>query len=305
MIRYFMDSHIVVLGDVFLDEYLFGDCHRISPEAPVPILSIDQTKTKITLGGAGNTAANVVSLGGKCTLIGRIGLDDDGQKVKELCEKQGIRFIPIPQSENRVRTSGKYPTPKKTRLVGQRQQLLRIDKEDIQPLAPEAMGGALFYYKEVLEKADAVVLSDYAKGFFSLQLAQQIIARAETLDKPVIVDPKPANQAYYEGCTYMTPNLKEFTEMNGPLTANILLTKGAEGMEYYGTDGSHFVRPTMAKEVFDVAGAGDTVVAAFSLAIAAKMPIEEAIDFANKAAGVVVGKQGTSIVTQEEIEKFA
>lgn len=305
MTRIFMDSHILVLGDIFLDEYLFGDCHRISPEAPVPILSIDPTKTKVTLGGAGNTAANVVSLGGKCTLIGRIGVDEDGSKVRELCEKQGINFIALPQIENRTQTSGRYPTAKKTRLVGQRQQLLRIDKEEIQPLAPDCFGGALFYYKEALNKADVVVLSDYAKGFFNLQLAQQIIARAKTLDKPTIVDPKPANQSYYEGCDYLTPNQKEFNEMSGPRTANILLTKGAEGMEYFGTDGSHFVRPTMAKEVFDVAGAGDTVVAAFSLAIAAKMPVEDAIDFANKAAGVVVGKQGTSTVTQEEIEKFA
>ncbi len=289
----FSKINVLVLGDIFLDEYQFGDCHRISQEAPVPILNIDRTKTKRTLGGAGNTAANVISLGGNCVLVGRVGFDDEA--VIGLCDELGIAFHPV--------LSVHCPTAVKTRFVGQRQQILRVDSEKIAPLSNREHSEAKGLFARFLNQADVVVISDYAKGFFNKTLCEQIIKGCKDGGPPVIVDPKPCNASFYEGADYITPNQLEHDSVKG-IRANVLLTRGADGMEYFGTNGTHLVRPTLAKEVFDVAGAGDTVVAAFALAIASKMPIEEAIDFANKAAGIVVGKQGTSTVTKEEIEKL-
>lgn len=286
----FNNLHILVLGDIFLDEYQFGECTRISPEAPVPIVQIDHAKTKTMLGGAGNVAANIHSLGGQCTLGARVGLDNAGEEIKLLAQRAGI----IPEFTH----PRNYRTSKKTRIVAQRQQIVRIDDETIGVNFSAGSSWPL----PLLMQADAIVVSDYAKGYFSKFNLRSLIAQAKELGIPVIVDPKPIHKDFYAGADYITPNQHEFDEMVPILDTNVLLTKGAEGMEFFGADGSHIVRPTVAREVFDVAGAGDTVVAAFALAIASKMPLEQAIDFANKAAGVVVAKQGTSTVTIQEIE---
>lgn len=296
----------LVLGDIFLDEYLFGDCTRISPEAPVPILNIDHTKTKLSLGGAGNTAANFASLGGDVVLFGRIGEDAGKHEIRRLCSRDGIYLCEVSQGV----------TTKKTRLVGQRQQLLRIDQEVLEPFVK--FSDCLPAFKHMLLTADVVILSDYAKGFLSEAFVWEILGECKVKETPVIVDTKPENIAWYVGVDFITPNLKEAQGMhNGTrdidelgealsesIQTNVLMTLGPDGMAYFGLDGYRIRVPTMAREVFDVAGAGDTAVAAFAYAIASKMPIKEAIEFANKAAGVVVGKQGTSTVTQEEIEKL-
>lgn len=288
----FSKLKILVLGDIFLDEYMIGDCTRISPEAPVPVVVIDYTKTRSTLGGAGNVAANIASMGGNVTLAGRLGLDSDGAWLEVLLGiKMIVSLIACPKS---------YRTPKKTRIIANNQQVVRIDHEQ------KFQGGHVNEARimKAIPEFDAIVISDYAKGYFTLGFTQRLIFNAKRAGKLVIVDPKPCNARFYVGADYLTPNQKEYSEGNFPFT-NRLVTKGAEGMEYFGMNGEHFVRPTVAKEVFDVAGAGDTVVAAFALAVAAKLPIEEAVDFANKAAGVVVGKKGTSTVTQDEIESYS
>lgn len=296
----------LILGDIFLDEYLFGDCTRISPEAPVPILNIDHTKTKLSLGGAGNTAANFASLGGKAILIGRIGGES---YLAPIFVKAKIRLLPVVMGT----------TTKKTRLIGQRQQLLRIDNEVVEPLEPVKEALALELFNNQVTYADVVIISDYAKGFLSEGFVAEVIEACLAKGIPLIVDTKPDNISWYHGAEYITPNLKEAQGMHkGAMgidelgealcenfQTNVLMTLGPDGMAYFGQNGERIRVPTMAREVFDVAGAGDTAVAAFAYAIASNMPIKEAIEFANKAAGVVVGKQGTSTVTQEEIKALS
>lgn len=296
----------LILGDIFLDEYLFGDCTRISPEAPVPILNIDHTKTKLSLGGAGNTAANFASLGGEVLLMCRVGQGNDYNQILAICEAAKVNLKAMCEGT----------TTKKTRLVAQRQQLLRIDKEVIAPLSLSCQAATMRALGQHIEKVDVVILSDYAKGFLTEEMVSQILDLCIENEIPVIVDTKPDNISWYHGADYITPNLKEAQGMyKGAMgiddlgealcenfQTNVLMTLGPDGMAYFGQNGERIRVPTMAREVFDVAGAGDTAVAAFAFAIASKMPIKEAIEFANKAAGVVVGKQGTSTVTQEEIK---
>lgn len=296
----------LIIGDIFLDEYLFGDCTRISPEAPVPILSIDHTKTKLSLGGAGNTAANFASLGGQVLLVGRVGKDADHIEAKYIARNAGVHLLGYPMGHN----------AKKTRLVGQRQQLLRIDREVVESLDLPGWEHITDCFTHNVDEADVVIVSDYAKGVLSEDLVITIIETCHAKGVPLIVDTKPEHISWYHGADFITPNLKEAQGMypgtksidalgealTESFQTNVLMTLGPDGMAYFGQNGERIRVPTVAREVFDVGGAGDTAVAAFAYAITAKMPIKEAIEFANKAAGVVVGKQGTSTVTLEEIE---
>jgi rfaE bifunctional protein kinase chain/domain len=288
----FSNLHILVLGDVFLDEYQFGECTRISPEAPVPIIQIEPARTKDMPGGAGNVAANIRSLGASCSLGAKMGLDTAGNRLNDLLLKQGI--FPI------FAYPKKYNTPVKTRIVAQNQQVVRLDRERNDYIDQIELSKVL----ASIPYCDALILSDYAKGYFSRKNVEQIITTANALGKPVIVDTKPENVEWFEGATWFTPNLKEYTAMKGRIPSDkVLVTKGAQGIKVY--DGSWtYDIPAVQREVVDVAGAGDTVIAAFTLALAAKMEVKEAAEFANKAAGVVVGKQGTSTVTLEEVEAF-
>lgn len=305
----FQEKIILVLGDVFVDEYLMGDTNRISPEAPVPILRVKETHA--TLGGAANTAANIASLGGKAVLIGLVGEDQAARQVASLCARAGVEMHPIADGR---------PTIRKTRVVGQRQQLLRLDWEETHEISADGERAILERFRAALPSAHMVVMSDYAKGFFTRPLCQAIIAEAHAAGKEVIIDPRPEHGSFYEGCDYLTPNWKEAQglagvpggdsdatreaigrALSGKLGANILMTLGAKGMEYFGRDGSRFAIPTETKEVFDVSGAGDTVVAMFALARASGCGVEESIVLANRAAGIVVGKLGTATVTREEV----
>jgi D-beta-D-heptose 7-phosphate kinase / D-beta-D-heptose 1-phosphate adenosyltransferase len=309
----FDSQTILVLGDVFIDEYLNGDCSRLSPEAPVPILKVDALKTRRVLGGAANTAANIASLGGKAVLIGLIGEDAHGREFQELTVAAGIEFLPVRDGR---------PTIKKTRLVGQRQQLLRLDYEETHSISSGTEKSILSVFRQYLAGAEMVVLSDYAKGFFTEALCQTIIREAHTVGKRVLIDPRPGHSAFYKDCDYLTPNWKESLGLLGQtelkaddtriaetgealrdkLRAHILLTLGSKGMAFFDKDSRrHFTFPTQAREVFDVSGAGDTVVAAFALARAAGADHEDAARLANRAAGVVVGKLGTAVVSREEI----
>jgi D-beta-D-heptose 7-phosphate kinase / D-beta-D-heptose 1-phosphate adenosyltransferase len=309
----FPSQTVLVLGDIFLDEFLSGDCSRLSPEAPVPVLKVDDQKTRRVLGGAANTAANVASLGAHAVLIGIDGDDWHGARFRELMETSGIRFESIRDGR---------PTMRKTRLVGQGQQLLRLDYEETPTVDATASGAILSAFRKHLPACGIVVLSDYAKGLFTEALTQTIIREAHAAHKEVLVDPRPQHAAYYIGCDYVTPNWKESQGLlgqtesdtteslileNGEALRNtfkshVLLTLGARGISFFDRgNGSHFNLPTQAREVYDVSGAGDTVVATFALARAAGGGLEDSVRLANQAAGVVVGKFGTATVTREEL----
>ena len=307
----FRNRRVVVLGDAILDEYLIGDCNRLSPEAPVPVLRVGNARR--VLGGAANTAANIVSLGGRATLIAQVGSDDGGVTLRRSALEAGVDLLAVEDG---------VVTLRKTRVVGQQQQIVRLDYEDIRTLTPDNEAAVLGLFDSALPTCDIVVISDYAKGFLSYSLAREIIRRAHAVGRKVIVDPRPQHREFYLDCDYLTPNWRESrallrlpdaepTEENiawvvrglaSELRANVVLTLGSHGISYCSRDGrEHFALPTMAREVFDVSGAGDTVVAALALALASGADHESAVTLANRAAGVVVGKFGTATVSPEEI----
>jgi D-beta-D-heptose 7-phosphate kinase/D-beta-D-heptose 1-phosphate adenosyltransferase len=307
----FPRNRVLVLGDAILDEYLLGDCGRISPEAPVPVLKVSASRR--VLGGAANTAANVVALGGKATLISLVGNDDGGAILDECARVAGVELLAVDHG---------LPTLRKTRVVGQNQQIVRLDYEEIRATTPAIEDELLRLVDSQIESCQMVVISDYAKGFASQGLVQSIIERAHRAGADVIIDPRPQHREFYKGCDYLTPNWRESRGLLGwpdaeptaeevsavgralaaELGSNVVLTLGAQGIAFYGRDGKeHFALRTMAREVFDVSGAGDTVVAAFALARASGADHPTAVALANRAASIVVGKFGTATVTAEEI----
>jgi len=307
----FRNRRVLVLGDAILDEYLQGDCSRISPEAPVPVLKVSGVRR--VLGGAANTAANVVSLGGRATLVAMVGDDEAGLTLRRCATDAGVDLHGV---DNGV------PTLRKTRVVGHQQQIVRLDYEDVQTPGPTAAAAILDAFDACVGDSDVVVISDYAKGFLSPALAQAIIQRAHKAGLQVVVDPRPQHRESYVGCDYLTPNWREArallrlpdadasqdaidavaSALASQLKANIVLTLGPHGISFCSRNGGErFAMPTLAKEVFDVSGAGDTVVAAFALARASGADHHTAVALANRAASVVVGKFGTATVTPEEI----
>ena len=307
----FKHRRVLVVGDAILDEYLLGDCSRISPEAPVPVLKV--TRSRHVLGGAANSAANIVSLGGRTTLIALVGNDEGGQTLKRCAEDAGVDLLTVDHG---------LATLRKTRVVGQNQQIVRLDYEDVQTPGPLLEAEILKLFEASIGACDIVVMSDYAKGFLSLSLSQTIIRRAHEVGLEVVVDPRPQHREFYRGCDYLTPNWKESRALlrlpdaeplpeavgsvaralASELHTNVVLTLGAHGILFQGRNGGgQFSLPTLAREVFDVSGAGDTVVAAFALARASGADHEMSVSLANRAASVVVGKFGTATVTPEEI----
>jgi D-beta-D-heptose 7-phosphate kinase/D-beta-D-heptose 1-phosphate adenosyltransferase len=308
----FKDQRVLVVGDAILDEYLLGECGRLSPEAPVPVLRV--TSTRRVLGGAANTAANIVSLGGSATLVSFVGSDEGGNTLKRCAADAGVNLLAVDHG---------LATLRKTRVVGQQQQIVRLDYEDIPRTGgTTAAAEALEWFDHALGECDVVVISDYAKGFLSPSLAESIITRAHEAGLEVIVDPRPQHRELYRRCDYLTPNWREARALLGladteltpgavravsraltsELGAHAVLTLGSHGIAFRSRGGDEeFAMPTLAREVFDVSGAGDTVVAAFALARAAGADHVTAVTIANKAASVVVGKFGTATVTPEEI----
>jgi D-beta-D-heptose 7-phosphate kinase/D-beta-D-heptose 1-phosphate adenosyltransferase len=307
----FKNQRVLVLGDAILDEYLLGECSRISPEAPVPVLKVHTARQ--VLGGAANTAANVVSLGGHATLISLVGDDDAGMTLRRCAADAGIALQAIDHG---------LKTLRKTRVVGHQQQIVRLDYEEIQTPTATTEAAILRQFDAALDVCQIVVISDYAKGLLSPALAQAIIRRAHDAGRQVVVDPRPQHRACYSGCDYLTPNWRESRALlrlpdaepttqevdsvaralASELGTNVVLTLGPHGISFCSTNGAEcFVQPTVAREVFDVSGAGDTVVAAFALARASGADHPTAVAIANRAASVVVGKFGTATVTPEEI----
>jgi rfaE bifunctional protein kinase chain/domain len=306
-------TRVLVIGDVIADEYLVGDSSRISSEAPVPV--VHYTGEHATLGGAGNTAANVASLGGAVTLIGLVGDDRAGADVARRCERAGIQLVALSDGRS---------TTRKVRVISQQQQLLRIDYEQTTPIDREREQRLLDEVGARLESCDIVVVSDYAKGLLTNDVCREVIRRAHTAGREVVVDPRPQHATFYWSCDYLTPNWKESLGLLGEEDAgyslenvrrvgtlvsrrfrsSVLLTLGARGIAFFHRDGGEpLVVAAEAQEVFDVSGAGDTVVAAFSLARAAGCDHDVALSLANSAAAVVVGKRGTATVTPDELLK--
>lgn len=307
-IKTFADRTIVILGDLMLDTFVYGDCVRISPEAPIPVLVIE--REEVMLGGAGNVARNIAALDGQAILIGIVGEDHAGRDLRGQVASE-------PRIIADLVTDGR-PTTRKIRYVAGQQQMLRADIECTHDATPEPLIAAVERY---LPSADALVLSDYAKGVLTPTLLRRVIDLARTLGKPVIADPKSADIARYDGVDIVTPNAREATSATAischddaqvdaaalrlletmPASESVLITRGAQGMTLArrGQDPIHL--PAITREVFDVSGAGDTVVASIALGLAAGLPVETAVELGNIAAGMAVSKAGTAVVTAEEL----
>jgi D-beta-D-heptose 7-phosphate kinase/D-beta-D-heptose 1-phosphate adenosyltransferase len=304
---------VLILGDPMLDEYIFGEVNRISPEAPVPIVRV--TWERSVLGGAANVASNLKALGAEPKLVGFIGSDEAGGRIGKLLAHLGV--------DNSGLVPGPSPTIIKTRIIGQHQQMLRIDREEPGSLNREAIEKMLAMLRKMANDVSAMVVSDYAKGTVVQQVIDAIKEQAALKGIPLLVDPKPAHKALYSGVSALTPNTRELSELASmPIKTDedmvsaskklvaelglkgLLVTRSEKGMALFRLDdgkSSIDIIPTAAAEVFDVSGAGDTVIAAFSAALAAKASWLDAALLANAAAGAVVAKMGTATTTPQEI----
>lgn len=305
------DKRVLVIGDVMLDTYHIGDVKRISPEAPVPIVRIKNTYS--VLGGAANVARNLLGLGCSPYVIGLLGNDNNGKTMQEMFADLAIR--------NEMFVT-EHPTITKTRVIGNSQQVVRLDFEtENECLSEETEQKLLNAVQRALPEVDIVVISDYGKGVCNDVICQHVIAASKQQGKKVIIDPKGTNWEKYRSATIITPNLKELSAVSGTEVKNedeaihhaadnilkeyslasLLVTRSEKGMSYIAPEGFQDI-PTEAREVYDVSGAGDTVVATLAAALAAGMPTIDAIYLANKAAGIVVGKMGTSPILFKELQ---
>jgi rfaE bifunctional protein kinase chain/domain len=297
---------VLVIGDVMVDEYMKGDVSRISPEAPVPVLEV--RSHELTLGGAGNAAANIQALGGATMLVGVVGEDDTARHLDERLSHHGIA--------RHLVTDRDRPTSKKTRFVAQGQQIVRVDHERRAAVAGDVEAAMMRTITDAIASAQACVLSDYAKGVITPAIARHAIDAARAANVPVVVDPKQRDFAVYAGATVITPNLHELDAASRGIHdveaaaasllpslggAALLVTRSAEGMTLFRADHSPFHVPAMARDVFDVTGAGDTVAATIALAVAAGLSLEIAVELASVAAAIAVSKRGTSTVTPAEL----
>ncbi|MCW3481375.1 D-glycero-beta-D-manno-heptose-7-phosphate kinase [Neisseriaceae bacterium JH1-16] len=297
-------ARVLVVGDVMLDRYWFGDATRISPEAPVPVAKIERMEERA--GGAANVARNIAGLGGQATILSVTGDDEAATALQRLLEADGITTS--------FRRDPDISTTIKLRVIARQQQLIRLDFED----APshEVLADKLDEYAAIVPEHDVVILSDYGKG--GLAHVTRMIELARAAGKPVLIDPKGDDYAKYAGATLLTPNRSEFRQVAGrwkddaDLNARaealraelnldaLLVTRSEEGMTLFRADGVVH-EPTQAREVYDVSGAGDTVIGTLGLAIAAGLALPQAMSLANAAAGVVVGKLGTAVCRQAEL----
>jgi len=304
---------ILVVGDLILDSYIWGNVQRISPEAPVPV--VDVTRESEGLGGAANVAENIVALGGQPVMVGVVGEDSVGQYFRTLLKKHGIAPRGVLVDKTR-------PTTRKTRIIAQSQQVVRVDREVRKPLNSRIRQRLLAQVKRLLTKSEILLLSDYGKGIFEPEIITALIAMAQAHDIPVFVDPKIEHFRQYVGATVMTPNLHELAGGTGQLLPDdqqqrdvgrrvrreleldaLLVTRGAEGMLLLEQKKRAVQIPTMARKVFDVTGAGDTVISTLALARAAGASFLESAVLANHAAGLVVGRVGASTVTPGELRE--
>lgn len=297
-------ARVLVVGDVMLDRYWFGDATRISPEAPVPVARIEKMEERA--GGAANVARNIASLGGQATLLSVVGDDEAAGALERLMADAGVATS--------LKRDASIATTIKLRVVARQQQLIRLDFEDTP--SREILADKLDEFSALLPAHDAVILSDYGKG--GLAHVATMVSLARAAGKPVLVDPKGDDYAKYAGATLLTPNRSEFRQVAGrwadeaELTAKaealrsklaldaLLVTRSEEGMTLF-TDAGALNQATLAREVYDVSGAGDTVIATLGLSLAASLPLAQAMTLANAAAGIVVAKLGTAVCRQDEL----
>jgi rfaE bifunctional protein kinase chain/domain len=307
----FKKKKILVIGDLILDRYIWGRVKRISPEAPVPVVEV--TDEDCLLGGASNAANNIVALGGYATIVGLAGNDRAGDILRKMMEERGIQCGGVFWCSR--------PTTVKTRVIAHNQQVVRFDKEDKGKVDGKVFRGLLEYIRSGVQDHDAVIISDYKKGVISSKLVREVLKYSMPGNIFVSVDPKVGHFHYYKNVSLITPNVMEASIASGIeikdekslisagrallrkiLCDAVLITRGEYGMSLFKRDKVIHI-PTVARNVYDVTGAGDTVIATFTLAYAAGASMEEASVIANHAAGIVVGEVGTAVATQEQLRK--
>ncbi len=302
---------VLVLGDVMLDEFIWGRVARISPEAPVPVVEVTHESQHV--GGAGNVARNVRALGGVPTLVGVVGPDGAAARIRAELDASGVPHALVTSDDGR-------PTTVKTRILAHQQQILRADRESSDEISPAVARALVAEVRGALEECDALVLSDYAKGVVTPSVVRAVFSLARRRGLPVLVDPKVRHFGLYRRVSVVTPNQLEAEQASGVRIRNeadlalaaarilkrlecesLLITRGEQGLSLFrrGRRPAHV--PTFAREVFDVTGAGDTVIATLALALAGHARLEEAAVLANSAAGVVVGKVGTATASPAEV----
>ncbi len=306
----FRKASVLVVGDIIMDHFIWGRVERISPEAPVPVVEV--TEETVLLGGSANVVNNIVSLGGRCYLTGIVGRDRDGTMLLKMLRERGVELGGIVIDSRR-------PTTIKTRIIAHSQQVVRFDREKRSPVSTKTTARILDYIERTLKKVDVVVVSDYSKGLVTEELMEGLKGLASAMHKTVVVDPKVEHFHYYHGVELVTPNSLEASRASGIEISDedslqragrtllerlscraVLITRGERGMSLFekGRD-THI--PTVAREVYDVSGAGDTVAGVMALSLSAGADYREAAVLANMAAGIVVGKVGTAVVHPEEL----
>jgi D-beta-D-heptose 7-phosphate kinase/D-beta-D-heptose 1-phosphate adenosyltransferase len=311
ILRELKKKKILVIGDLILDRYIRGKVNRISPEAPVPIVEV--TDEDFFLGGASNVAHNVIALGGHSTIVGVTGNDRAGEVLMNILKEKGIQCGGVFRCSR--------PTTVKTRVIAHNQQVVRFDKEDSNKIDGKMFRGLLDYISNVIPDHDAVIISDYKKGIVSSELVRKVLKNSRPVNIFVSVDPKIGHFQFYKNVSLITPNIHEASVASGieikdesslinagrALLRKVscdaaLITRGEHGMSLFEKNKVSHI-PTVARNVYDVTGAGDTVIATFTLAYAAGASMEEAAVIANHAAGIVVGELGTAVVTSDQLRK--
>jgi len=309
----FTGAKVLVIGDLILDHFIWGRVERISPEAPVPVVEVERESKR--LGGAANVAHNIRALGGKVEICGVLGDDEAGRELLSMLEEAGI-------SPSGIVVDGGRPTTVKTRVIASGQQVVRFDRERRDGIPEEEQDRLRSLIRKLWGEMDCILISDYGKGMITRAIMQEVLKLKALEPKPVVVDPKIGNFPLYKGVTIMTPNTREAEAAAGMRIRTLedlkaagrkilrrfhldalLITRGEEGMALFLPRRQMTPIPTVAQEVYDVTGAGDTVAAVLSLGLAAGLPYLEASALANCAAGVVVGKLGTAVVTPEELRE--
>ncbi len=308
----FSKGHVLVVGDIIMDEFIWGKVNRISPEAPVPVVTVGK-ETRL-LGGAANVVNNIRSLGGQVSFAGIVGGDERGRKILSLLEDAGVET-------GGVLIDPRRPTTVKTRIVAHSQQVVRFDRENQAPLSQGYADSLASYVREMIHRADTVVVADYGKGVVTGQLVQTITEISKRENKVVALDPKMGRFDLYRDVTIVTPNSEEASVASGREIVDenslkeagealldrfnceaVLITRGEDGMALFERGREAILVPTTAREVFDVTGAGDSVIGVMALALSVGASFSEAAAIANFAAGIVVGKVGTATVTLEELK---
>jgi phosphoheptose isomerase len=303
----FKEKKVLVIGDVMIDKYVYGTATRISPEAPVPVVKISSEDN--VLGGAGNAANNIRALGAQVMLCGVVGDDKDGKLFEQLLKEKKITSLILTDNE-------RMTTVKKRIIAGNNYQLIRIDYEKTNDLCDEMQKKLFEEIRKNVKQCDSILISDYAKGVVCEKLARSIIKLAKENNKPVLVDAKPDKMMAFKDCYLITPNLKEAQEMTGSkdivemgkkitkmLGCNVFITRGPEGISVFDRQGRHsHIPPVSITKLFDVTGAGDTVIATAALGIVSGLDLIETAKLSNYAAGLVVQKPGTSIITPDELK---